>query len=91
MAYSIPCILVFHILNCTSTLDTSHGKTTRICEAADNSCLPLEGTLQRLIKFSRLVQVDNVDISVGRSHNQEFILHIQRINSLLALHCSNRS
>jgi hypothetical protein len=73
-------------LDGTSSFDASDGKPGGICKAAYHPRLPLQGTLDGLVELGRLPKVDDVDISVGRTHDEQVIPHIHRVDSLLALY-----
>jgi hypothetical protein len=87
---NIPRVFLLNILDSTSSLDTTHRKARLVWEATDNSCLPLQWTLESLVKLCRLVQTDDIDIAIRGANHQKFSLHIHGVNSLLALYCSYR-
>lgn len=76
-------ILLFHVLDSTTSLDTADSKARGIGEATDNTGLPLERALQSLIEFERIRQVDDVDVSVGGSHHKKVVADIHRVDALL--------
>ena len=84
------CVFLLNILDSASSFNTSNSKARRVWKTTHNSGLPLQRTLYRLIEFRRLTQVDDVDISICCAHNQEILLYIQSIDSLLTCHSSNR-
>lgn len=84
------CVFLLNILDSASSFNTSNSKARRVWKTTNNSGLPLQRTLYRLIEFRRLTQVDDVDISICCAHNQEILLYIQSIDSLLTCHSSNR-
>ena len=90
MARDLRCIFFLDILNRTSSLDTSDCEARCVWKAANNSGLPLQWTLNGLVELCRITQVDHIDVSIRRSHNQKVLLHIQGIDALLALHAGNR-
>ena len=83
------CVFLFNILNSASSLNASNCEARRIWKAADNSRLPFQRALKGLVELSRLVQVDDIDVSICGTHDQKILLHIQGIHSLLALHRGN--
>src|SRR6266536_3912523 len=84
--FRLPCILLFHILDSTSALNTSYGKARGVCEAAHNSCLPLQRALQCLVKLRWFAEVDHVDVAICCAYDQKVLFHIQSVNSILALY-----
>lgn len=61
----LPCILVVCILNCTTPLDGADCKPCCIRETTHDPRLPFERTLDRLVDFEGIVQVDDVDVAIG--------------------------
>lgn len=78
-------ILLLDVLDCAAALDAANGKPGCIREAADDPRLPLERGLHGLVELGRVVQVDDVDVPVRRADYQQLVLHVHRVNALLAL------
>lgn len=93
-AYSrgfLPGVLVFDVLDSATTLDTTDSKTSRVRKAANHPGLPLERALQGFVEFGRVLEINNIDVSIGGADNAEIIADVHRINSLLALYGCRRS
>lgn len=78
-------VLLLDILDGTATLDATNGKPSGINETVDCPRLPLEGRLHGFVEFGGAIEVDNVDVPVRCTDNEEFILHIHGVHSLLTL------
>lgn len=79
-----PRVLVLHVLNGASALDTTDCKARRVCEAAHHSRLPLQGALHRLVELGRVLEVDDVDVAVRRADDAEVVLDVEGVDALLA-------
>ena len=88
---ALPRILIFDVLNGASAFDATDSETHRVSKAADNSGLPFQRTLQSLVELCGVFEVDNIDISVGSSHNAEVVPHIHRVHAILALNSGGRA
>lgn len=84
-------VLVLDVLNGAATFDTAHGKARRVGEAADYPRLPLQGGLHSLVELGGVVEVDDVDVSVSCTDDQELVLDVHRVDTLLAFHSGDRS
>lgn len=84
-------VLFFHILNGTSTFDTADRKATGIGKAADHPRLPLQWGLKGLVECRGIVEVDDVNVTVGSANHEEFVLDIHGIDALLTFEGRNRS
>lgn len=78
-------VLLFNILDGTATLDTTNGKPSGINETVDCPRLPLEGRLHGFVEFGGAIEIDDVDVPVRRTDNEEFVLHVHGVHSLLTL------
>jgi hypothetical protein len=87
----LPGVLIFDVLDSATTLDTTDSKTSRVSKAANHPGLPLERALQGFIEFGRVLEINNIDVSIGGADNAEIIADVHRINSLLALYGCRRS
>lgn len=78
-------ILILDVLDGTATLDAANGEALPVSEAADDPGLPLERALQRLIKLGWILEVNDVDVSVGRANHQEIPVypHVHGVHTLL--------
>ena len=56
-----------------------------IGEAADYPRLPLQGGLHGLVEFGRLVEVDDVDVAVCGTDDQQLVLDVHGVDAFLAL------
>lgn len=82
-------VLLFDILDGTATLDTADSESGGINEAVDCSRLPFERRLHGFVEFGRVIEVDDVDVPVCRTHDKEFVLHVHGVHSLLTLDRGN--
>ena len=78
-------VLVLDVLNSTTTFNTTHRKSRGIAEAANHSSLPFKRRLHSLVEFGRVVEVNDVDVTISGANDQELILDIHRVDSLLAI------
>ena len=85
MASNVPRVLVLYVLDGTPSLDTTDREACRVGKAADNPCLPLEGTLQGLVEFVGAREVDDVDVAIGGAHDEQVVPHVHRVDAVLAL------
>lgn len=85
-AGDIPRVLLLHVLNRAAALDAADGEAGRVGEAADHPRLPLERALHRLVELGRVLEVDDVDVAVGRAHDAQVLLDIHRVHAVLARH-----
>lgn len=81
-----PGVFFFDVLDRASAFYAADGETGRVAEAADHPRLPLQRTLHRFVEFGRVLQVDDVDVSIRRRDHQQLILHVHTVDSLLAVH-----
>lgn len=54
-------------------------------EAADDSSLPFERTRDGLVYLARIVQVNNVYMALGCRNNEQGVLDVHAVHTLLAL------
>lgn len=66
---NLPRILVFYILNSATALDAADSEASGVGKAADDAGLPLEGALEGLVELERVLQVDDVDITIRSADN----------------------
>lgn len=85
----LPGVLLLNILDSTSSFDTSNRKSGSVSEAANNPGLPLQRTLECLVELRGVAEVDDIDIPICSSNDQEVLLHIQGIDSFLTLYSRN--
>lgn len=71
-------------MDSATAFDATDGKSGRVSKAADNPSLPFERTLQCLVDFGGILEVDDVDVSVGGANNAEVVLDVQGVDSFLA-------
>ena len=76
-------IFLFDVLDRASSLDTTHRVARRIGETTDDAGLPLERALQGLVDFRGLVEVDDIDVTIGGANNQQLLAHVQGIHTVL--------
>lgn len=84
----LPGVLVLHILNGAATLDAANREAGRVGEATNHARLPLERALHRLVELGRVLEVDHIDVPVGRPHNAEVVAHVHAVHAILTLYCS---
>lgn len=80
---NIPRILLFDILNGTSSLDTSNGKSGGISKAGDDPGLPFERALQGFVDLVRSLQVDDVKPSFSSADDKKLVLDGHGVNTIL--------
>ncbi len=80
---NLPRILIIHVLHGATTLDGANSKALSILETSNSSGLVLQRRLESLVDLAWVGQVDNVDIAFSGSNNEEVILNIHGINSIL--------
>lgn len=83
-------VLIFDILDGTATFDTTNGKPGGINETVDCPRLPLEGRLHGFVEFGGAIEVNDVDVPVRRTDNEELVLHVHGVHSLLTFERGNR-
>lgn len=81
----VPGVLVLDILDRTAPLDTTHGETRRVAEAADNARLPFEGAGDALVDLGRIGQIDHVDVALRRRNDEQLVLHIHAVYALAGI------
>lgn len=79
-------VLFLHILDRTSSFDAADGEAASIVEARDNTSLPFQRALHCFVELGRFAQINNVDVTVGGSDDEECVHNIDAVNSLLTLH-----
>lgn len=84
-------VLLFHILDGTATFDATDRKAGGIGEATDHSRLPLQRRLKGLIECGGIVEVNDINVTVGSANHEEFVLDIHRVDALLTLDGRNGS
>lgn len=84
-------VLLLHILNSATALDTTDCEARRVRETADDSSLPLKGALQCLVEFRGVFEVDDVDVPVGRADDEQVLLHVHGVDTLLACQSGRRA
>lgn len=63
-------VFFLNVLNSATALDTANRKARRIREATHDASLPLERTLNLLVEFVGFLEVHNVDVPIGRAHDE---------------------
>lgn len=81
----LPGVLVLNVLDGASTFNGANSETSRICEAADDSCLPLERTGNGLVDCRWVGQINHVDVALCRRNDKQLILDIHAVDALLTL------
>lgn len=76
-------VFLLHVLNCASSFDAANCEAAGVCEAADDSCLPLQRTLKALVERPRVVQVDDVAPSVCCADNEELVADVHSVDAIL--------
>lgn len=70
-----------------SPLDTGDREPGRIENATDHPRLLLEGALDCLVEGGRVVQVDNVDMSLGGPDHEQLVPYVHGVDPLLTGEC----
>jgi hypothetical protein len=78
-------------LNSTSSFDGTNGETCGVGEAADGPGLPLERTLDLLVCTIGLVEVEDLDPTIGSSDDKKLVACIHSVDTFLALNGSDGS
>lgn len=86
----IPSVFFLNVLNSATALDTANRKARRIREATHDARLPLERTLNLLVEFVGFLEVHNVDVSIGRAHDEQILACIHRVDALLTVYREHR-
>lgn len=81
----LPSVLIFNVLDGASTFDGTNSETSRIREAANDSCLPLERTGDSLVDCRWVGQVDHVDVALCCRNDKQLIFDIHAVDTLLTL------
>jgi hypothetical protein len=81
---------IFDVLYSTSSFNTTHCKSISGREAANYSSLVFEGTEECFVNDSRIAQVENSNLSIRSTDNEEVIFGIHTIRSLRQIHRRNR-
>lgn len=76
-------VLLLDVLDRAAPLDTTHREARSVAKAAYHARLPLERALERLVEFQGVLEVDDVDVSVGRADDEEVVADVHRVDSLL--------
>lgn len=76
-------------MNGASSFDGADGEASRICEAAHNSCLPLERAGDGLVDGCGVGEVDHVDVTLGGCYDKQLILNVHAVDALLASQSTN--
>lgn len=79
-------VLLFDVLDGAATFDTADGETRGVCETTNDPRLPLEGRLHGFVEGGRVVQVDDVDITIRSADHKEFVLDVHSVNTFLTFH-----
>jgi len=83
-------VLLLHILNRTASFYAADRKASGVSEARHHTCLPLQAALYRLVKFHRVVQVDDVAIAVCSANDEQRVFDVHGVNALLTLDSPHR-
>jgi hypothetical protein len=78
-------------LDSTSAFDGTNGETCGVGETANSSGLPLERTLDLLVGGGGLVEVEDLDPTIGSSDNKKLVARVHGVDALLALDGSDGS
>lgn len=79
-------VAFFDVLNCAATFDTADREAVVVgCEAGDHAGLKFQWRLNGLVECVGLVEVDDIEVTVGRAHNQELALCIHGVDALLTI------
>ena len=89
MGACLPGVFLLNVLDGASSFDGANSETSRICEAADNPCLPLKWAGNGLVDGSWVCEVDHVDVAFCRRNHQQLILDVHTIDALLTLQCTD--
>jgi hypothetical protein len=84
-----PRVLFLNILDGTSSFDRTDGETCGIGETADGSGLPLERTLNLLVCTIGLVEIEDLNPTIGSSDNKKLVASIHGVDTFLALNGSD--
>lgn len=78
-------VFVFDVLDCAATLDGADGEAARVIETGDNSRLPFQRALNRLVEFSWLIEIDDVDVPVCGCDDKQVFVRVHAVDALLAV------
>jgi hypothetical protein len=84
-----PRVLFLDVLDSTSSFNGTDGETCGIGETADGSGLPLERTLDLLVCSSGLVEVKDLNPTIGSSDDKKLVACIHSVDAFLALNRSD--
>ncbi len=79
------CVFLLNILDGAAAFDAADCKAHSVGETADDSGLVFQRRLEGLVKFGRFVEVDDVNVAIGSSDDEESILDVQGVDALLVL------
>lgn len=86
----IPGVFLVHVLDRAAALNATHREAARVRETADNARLPLQWALDGLEYLVRVLDVDDIDVSLRSTDNQQTLLYVHRVHPLLHRHSRRR-